>query len=167
MKLEPLFKSSNNTLIRLEDGREYSAENIISRPGCECQGEAAALTVNEDFFAVDIPWTLVGLDEDSYNEQFLSDLRDYLKILDDKKKYVIIRPVADKTPLSPVQKEDFVASYKHCARRIKDCSCVVGFSIPECCDSNIFREELSAKHKHYIYFSNDKNLLSDESVVIM
>jgi len=166
MKLQALFRAENNKLFRIEDNKEFIVTGCTVKKAENCQGEAAANEFTEEFFAIDVPWTLVGTDEDSYNEQFLSDFRDYLKILDEKKIFVYINPVADKVPETAIQREDFVASFKHCARRIKDCQSVVGFAINPCADSQLFMEELSAKHSHYIYFSKDKELLKNEGIVI-
>ena len=53
-------------------------------------------------------------------------------------------------------------------RIFKDCVSVVGFSIPSAfdeSDAKAFVEELSEKHSQYVFFSNNKALLTDEKIV--
>ena len=166
MKLEALFKTDGKKLIRISDSKEYEVKDCLKKEALECQGEAKAAGVAEPFFAINIPWTLVGLDEESYNEQFLSDLRDYLKVLDEKQIYVYINPVVDCAADTLSRKEDLVASFKHCARRIKDCTSVVGFAVPDGADEKYFIEEMNVKHSHYIYFVK-KSVSGAENVVLL
>lgn len=166
MKLESLFRAENKKLVRISDDREYQAVNCPVKEAATCLGEAKAKDVTDEFFAVNVPWSLVGFDEDNYNEQFLSDFRDFLKVLDEKKVYVYINPVVDKEISCDAQKEELTSSFKHCARRIKDCQCVVGFTIPDGADPVYFMEELSAKHAQYVYFSKDLSLENEKIVLI-
>ncbi len=166
MKLEKQFLSKNNMLYAL-DGTECSVMNSPVLKGTECCSEKAAQ--NAGFFScIELCWTQVGCNEESYNEEFLAGFRDYLKILDEKKCFAFIVPVADKLPASEDEKDAFVASFKHCARRIKDCSSVVGFALPAPetgVDSAFFMDELRQKHGHYVFFSKDDSILADSSVV--
>lgn len=114
---------------------------------------------------ISIAWSKIGLDEENYDESFLAKLRDFFKSLEDKKIYAFILPLADKIPNSESEKENFIASFKHCARRIKDCTSIVGFAVPDCVNQNIFMQELLAKHSHYIFFSKNQNLLKDKFIV--
>ena len=99
------------------------------------------------------------------NEEFLAEFRDWLKKLEDKNSFAIIIPFAENASATQEQKEIFTASFKHCARRIKDCENVIGFSVPENVEPDFFISELKAKHGHYIFFSTDENLLaSDEKI---
>lgn len=153
MKLDPKFKAENGKLFFL-DGKEFDstkAQKIDAADFIKNQG----LTGTEVPYAVLMPWSKVGLDEDSYDEDFLAKLRDVLKDFEEKNCYAIIVPVADSAAESAVQKENLTASMKHCARRIKDCENVIGFSVPAEVDQSFFIEELSAKHKQYIFFSGD------------
>ena len=166
MKLEKQFLSKDNKLYLL-DGTECPVLNIPVLSGNLCINEDYARSVNS-FSCIELGWTQVGCDEESYNEEFLAGFRDFLKVLDEKKQFVFIVPVADKVPATAEEKEAFVASMKHCARRVKDCASVVGFAVPSeetGVDSSFFMSELSAKHAHYIFFSRDSKVLSDSSVV--
>ena len=166
MKLEKQFLSKDNKLYFL-DGTECSVQNIPVLGGNLCITEEYARSVNS-FSCIELNWTQVGCDEESYNEEFLASFRDFLKVLEEKKQYVFLIPVADKLPSSEEEKEAFVASMKHCARRIKDCASVVGFAIPSeetGIDASFFISELSAKHAHYVFFSRDSKVLSDSSIV--
>lgn len=166
MKLEKQFVSKDNKLYML-DGTEVPVVNASVLEAKFCVNEASAQNVNV-FACIELPWTQIGCDEESYNEEFLARFRDFLKALDEKKVFAFIVPVADKIPSSEDEKDAFVASFKHCARRIKDCVSVAGFAVPSLetgIDSSFFMEELSQKHEHYVFFSKDGNVLSDSSVV--
>ena len=125
MKLEALFTAKDNSLFTVEgkavvldsENRIQAGESFIPMP----------LKIDAPLF-IDVAWTLVGMDEESYNEAFLANLRDYLKVMEEKKQFAVIVPVADSDAGSPDKKEAFTASMKHCARRIKDCVSVIGFA---------------------------------------
>lgn len=165
MKLEALFKSEKNTLFTI-DGREISTENLAVF-AADSLNEKAALP-DAELCIVETPWAFVGKDEESYNEEGLASLRDWLKLLEENKKFAVIKPVSE-TGLDAAQKEALTASMKHCARRIKDCVSVAGFAIPaECSDDgskSFFVEELSQKHAQYVYFSADAAVLAEEKIV--
>ena len=146
MKIEAKFYSEKNQLYFLDGSKaELNSEKIK---------------------AYDVKWTEVGLDEDSYNEEFLANVREQFKALEENGTYGFVVPVCDSACQTEEQKENLVASFKHCARRIKDCENIIGFAIPSEADSAYFMEELSAKHKHYIYFTKDQNLSkSNEKIV--
>lgn len=146
MKIEAKFYSEKNELYFLDGSKaELNSDKIK---------------------AYVVKWTEVGLDEDSYNEEFLANLRDKFKAMEDNGKYGFVVPECDSACDSEEQKEAFVASMKHCARRIKDCENIIGFSVPSEADPSFFMEELSAKHKHYIYFTKNSELSeSNEKIV--
>lgn len=165
MKLEALFKSEKNTLFTI-DGREIS---LAGAPVLNAKTLNAEAAVPEaEFCIVETEWAFVGKDEESYNEEGLASLRDWLKLLEDTKKFAVIKPVSE-NGLDAAAKEALTASMKHCARRIKDCVSVAGFAIPAVCSDNgskdSFIEELSQKHAQYVYFSADGNVLADEKIV--
>lgn len=157
MKLEAQFKSVNNRLCFL-DGREPS---IDSEKKCSLEGGSFA---KDEVFFVDMPWESVGMDEDSYNEEFLASMRDMLKGMEESSAYAVIVPVASKIPETLVEQETFIASMKHSARRIKDCKSVVGYVVPDFVNADTFMEELKAKHGHYVFFSKNPDVLKDSSV---
>lgn len=153
MKLDPKFKAENGKLFFL-DGKEFDSTRAVKIDAADFV-KNAGLSNTEVPYAVLTSWSSVGLDEDSYNEVFLAKLRDVLKEFEEKNCYAIIVPVADVTVESAAQKENLTASMKHCARRIKDCENVIGFSVPAEADKSFFIEELSAKHKQYIFFDGE------------
>lgn len=161
MKFEAKFKAEKNKLYTL-DGTPVAAEGcriITARPG-------VALDLNDGEFAgLCVNWNDAGRDEDSYNEEFLAGLRDQLKELEERHIFVFIIPMADSNEPGSAEEDAFIASFKHCARRIKDCECVAGFAVPECVDAACFISELSAKHGHYIFFSKSDALLADGGIV--
>jgi len=158
MKLEPLFKSADNRLYFL-DGREMPVDS-----GKKCSLENQSYEKDGLFF-IDMPWETVGKDEDSYNEEFLASVRDLLKKMEDCSAYAVIVPVAEKVPESEAEKEAFVASMKHSARRVKDAKSVVGYAVPGYIDAQTFIEEFRGKHGHYIYFSQNPDALKDSAIV--
>ena len=127
MKLERLFE--------VKDSKLYTVA-----------GEPVTL----DGKAFPVKWSDVEAGEGEYNEDFLAKLRDDLKSHEENKSFVFIEPVFDKNG----DYEQFTASMKHCARRIKDCVSVIGFAIPEEIfdHKDFYIEELSAKHAQYCFF---------------
>ncbi len=158
MKLEPLFRSADNRLYFL-DGREMPVDagkkSFPENVSCE----------KDSLVFVDMPWETVGKDEESYNEEFLARMRDFLKKMEDIPSYAVIFPTAESIPQSAAEKEAFVASMKHSARRIKDAKSVVGYAIPGYIDAETFVSEFSGKHSHYIYFSHEDSVLENPSIV--
>ena len=134
MKLEKLFEVKNRAL--------YTAD-----------GKA----VTTDGMAKSVAWSQVEPEPEVYDEAFLAALREELKVLEGQGKFVYIDAVFDRTGDAAA----FTAAMKHCARRIKDCVSVAGFSIPEVLAKDGFSQgsaaeefiaELSQKHGHYVFF---------------
>lgn len=142
MKLERLFEVKKSKLFKVS-GEEFpvSSKNIKS-----------------------VKWNEVEGAPEEYNEEFLAQLRDELKSLEEKKEFVFIEPVFDKTGLNENSIEQFTAAMKHTARRIKDCISVIGFAIPAEVETkkDFYIAELSQKHQQYCFFS--KNLQEDSIV---
>ena len=159
MKLEPLFTSKDNGLFAI-DGTAVSTENCTPLNAKDLTASSQLPADNKSPLLVSISWEEIGLDE-----ELLANLRDYLKVLDEENRFAIIVPEAGKSGLTAAQKDNFTASCKHCARRIKDCKSVIGFAIPEEADAATFMEELSQKHAHYIYFSKNASVLENSSIV--
>jgi len=168
MKLEPLFTSKENKLFPIGETASKTAVNMEQCKALQAKELSAASQLPADNgspLLVLITWKDIGLDDLSYNEELLANLRDFLKILDEGNRFAVIVPDAEKASLSDDEKNSFTASCKHCARRIKDCKSVIGFAIPKEADSSVFMEELSQKHAHYIYFSKSEDKLADSSIV--
>ena len=166
MKLEKRFYVESNRLYYIEGNKELEISGTrLSASACAGGGIPPADLSH--LLLVDLPWTQVGCDESSYNEEFLASFRDFLKALEEKGGYAAIIPVADRQPASG-EGEAFVASFKHCARRVKDCASVAGFAVPAGIpgvDAAFFLEELSAKHPQYVFFSGEASLLTDPGLV--
>ncbi len=132
MKFEKLFESKNHKLYKVD-------------------GEEVAVTPEMIF---PVKWSDVEGAEEEYNEDFLAHLRDELKDLEEKGKFVFLEPVYDKTA-TPGQ---FNNAMKHTARRVKDCKSVIGMAlVGEVADDvdvlNDFLEKISGKHPQYVYFA--------------
>ncbi len=164
MKIDAKFYSENSKLYFIDSKKEFDAlgaENISASEFIKMElvgGKSVP-------FAVKVKWSEVGLDGDSYMEEFLASLRDSLKSLEEKNMYAFIVPECDSKIESDSDREKFTLSMKHCARRIKDCENVIGFAVPDEAQSSFFMEELSAKHKQYVFFSKNENLLKDKAIV--
>lgn len=142
MKLERLFEVKNSKLFKVS-GEEFalSSKNIKS-----------------------IKWSDVEGAPEEYNEEFLANLRDELKSLEEKNEFVFIEPLFDKGLPDENNAEQFTAAMKHTARRIKDCVSVIGFAVPAEVEQkkDFYIAELSQKHQHYCFFSKT---LQDNSIV--
>lgn len=152
MKLEALFKSKDNKLVRIADEKEISLENLKIYKSSEVDKTVADV----DFFAIEIPWSTIEIKDGIYNEEFLANLREFLKKAEGRNQTGIIIPVIDKDYSSDEKKEAFTDAFNHTARRIKDCVSVVGFKLSDAtvnADQSIsFMETLAKKHAQYLYF---------------
>ncbi len=161
MKIEPKFYAKNNRLFFLDGTQADVAKKIDVENDLQKFNSAE----EHQIFRVKIKWNQVGSDE-NYDEEFLAKLRDALKSLEEKNAFAFIAPDSGQKNLSAVQREDFTASFRHCARRIKDCFNVIGFEIPRDADAEFFVQQLSEKHAQYIFFSSDKNLISVNEAIV-
>ena len=152
MKLDPIFTVKNHKLFKISDNSAV---------------DAAALK------KIQIKWSEVELAEESYNEEYLANLRDELKAMDDAGTFAVLVPVVDKPLDSAEQIEAFINTYNHTARRVKDCVSVAGFVLPEEITSKgfdagtpaaDFMETLAIKHAQYVYFTGNAN--APENIVV-
>ena len=131
MKLEKIFDAKDGKLIKI-DGADFHIK------------------------ALPLSWREVEPDEEgAYNEEKLAALRLELKALEGTSQFVYISPVADKNAAA----EQLTAAMKHAARRLKDCTAIAGFAIPDTFSAENaahFVEELSQKHAQYVFFSKVK-----------
>ena len=134
MKLEKIFEVKDGRLYRIGGG-EVSTDGMAER----------------------VRWSDVEPESGVYDETFLAALRDELKACEAQGTFAYIDAVFDRDG----DAAQFTAAMKHCARRIKDCASVAGFSIPgqladggfgEGAAAATYMQELSQKHAHYVYF---------------
>ncbi|MCR4579913.1 MAG: hypothetical protein K5681_06160 [Treponema sp.] len=145
MKLEAIFTVKDNQLYKISDNSLVDLSSLKK---------------------IEVLWSQVELEPESYNEEFLANLRDSLKTMELTKNFAIIVPKVDKELASAEQIETFITAFNHCARRIKDCISVAGFELPEeltksdfsaASSAQTFMDTLAIKHAQYVYFTNEKN----------
>ena len=145
MKLDPIFTVKNKKLYKISDNSEVDISTLKR---------------------IDIPWSTVELEPEAYNEEYLAQLRDQLKALEEAGLFAVLVPVADKPLETPEQEELFINAYNHTARRVKDCVSVAGLElVPQLKDKQAFMDTLAIKHAQYVYFTKAENPLSDDIVV--
>ena len=145
MKLDPIFTVKNRKLYKLSDNSEVDTSTLKR---------------------IDIPWSTVELEPEAYNEEYLANLRDQLKAMEEAGTFAVLVPVADKPLETPEQEELFINAYNHTARRVKDCVSVAGLElVPQLKDKQGFMDTLAIKHAQYVYFTKAENPLSDDIVV--
>ena len=145
MKLDPIFTVKNKKLYKIADNSEVDTSTLKR---------------------INIPWTTVEMEDETYNEEFLALLRDQLKKMEDAGIFAVLVPVADKPLDTPEQEEAFINAFNHTARRVKDCVSVAGLELaPQLKDKQAFIDTLAVKHAQYVYFTTAENPLSDDIVV--
>ncbi len=145
MKLEPIFTVKNSKLYKITDDTLVDTSTLQR---------------------IDIPWSTVEIEEESYNEEYLAQLREQLKAMENAGKFAVLVPVADKTLDTPEQEEAFINAFNHTARRVKDCVSVAGMELPpQLKDKQAFMDTLAIKHAQYVYFTKAENPLSDDIVI--
>lgn len=145
MKLDPVFTVKENKLYKIADDSQVEVNSLKK---------------------VEIKWSVIELEPETYNEEYLANLREELKPLDDTGKYVYLSPVVDKALNTPEDIELYINAINHCARRIKDCTCIAGIELPEelllkgieeGTPVSDFMETLAKKHAQYVYFASTDN----------
>lgn len=169
MKFDPLVKVVENKLVKLSDGSGLSTENlnIVQVDGVDSAQVPAAGILT----AVVCPWSKIEIGEGSYNEEILAKLRDFLKKLEDAGSFAFIVPQAQKTFADADEADSFIKAMVHTARRVKDCTSVLGFAVAaelmekdagKKLDENSwtqwFINEMNVKHAHYVYFAGKSNI---------
>ena len=153
MKLDPIFTIKNNILYKIDDNSQVATSTLKQ---------------------IEIKWSTVEISDEAYNEEYLAQLREDLKSMEEAGTFAVIVPVVDKPLESPEQTEAFINTFNHTARRVKDCESVAGFVLPEEIASKgfaagspaqDFMETLAIKHAQFVYFvkadSASKNGLPD------
>ncbi len=150
MKLDPVFTVKENKLFLIDGTTAVDTASLKK---------------------IEVKWSVVELEDEAYNEEYLASLRDELKILDESGRYAVLVPVVDKPLETAEQIELFINAYNHTARRVKDCISVAGMELPdsliEAGSSAVeeFIETLGKKHAQYVYFSKS-NKLNDSAIVL-
>ena len=140
MKLDPIFTIKNNTLYKIDNNSPVDTSTLKQ---------------------IKIKWSTVELAEESYNEEYLAQLREDLKAMEAAGTFAVLVPAVDKPLDNAEQIEAFINTFNHTARRVKDCESVAGFVLPPDVTSKGFEagtpaadfmETLAIKHAQYVYF---------------
>ena len=166
MKLDAQFESKNGKLYALKTGEEADTgalipfdSSVLSGASSEsAEAEAQKFSQNAGkIIAVYVPHRAAEISENTYDEMYLAALRVFLKSIETYGAYAVVVPISD------CGAERLTQAMCHTARRIKDCAAVIGFAIPDALtesEATTFTEAMSAKHAHYVYFSNRHTLSS-------
>lgn len=163
MKIDPVVKIENNNLVDLE-GNNIAFELVEI-----FDINSAIPTENKFIYRLNINQGQVETEPESYNEEFLAKLREYLKEMEENNQIAILNFIpgikeGDAEKIAEGKSfEDKVLAYidsiKHATRRVKDCISLIGLEINqkfiESDASNkieVLIDELIKKHSHYIYF---------------
>lgn len=163
MKFEPLVQTKENKLFLLKDNSELniadlhrvSFGDVVSNNAQVCAGKVTCVSLS---------FGDVQLENETYNEEGLALLREYLKKIEDAGGLAFIEVFANQKLDDADKADSFISAMVHAARRIKDAESVIGFSIaPELLvndskkplDANSwsmwFVNEMNVKHAHYVY----------------
>ncbi|MCK9169600.1 MAG: hypothetical protein M0P01_04225 [Treponema sp.] len=168
MKLEAQFKNKNGKLFSIKTGNEINTDSLIKVDAVSGKipepafSEFVERTADRDtvLLGICIAWSVIEISEGIYNEEFLAELRDFLKKIEQQGIYAVIIPETNGT-VTGRSFASYTAAMVHTARRIKDCESVAGFALPAELagdDSAVssFIDEMAVKHAHYVYFSPEK-----------
>ncbi len=177
MKFDPLVKVQNNKIYKIADNSELSTENLNIVKVDSDNVKNAKIPEKNILTAVVCPWSKIELGkigEENYNEELLAALREYLKSLENAGCFAFIVPQAEKSfngENAADEADNFIKAFVHTARRIKDCTSVLGFAIAtelmekdsgkkldENSWSQWFINEMNVKHAHYVYFAGKSNI---------
>lgn len=160
MKLDARFESKNGKLYALKTGAEADTGALIPFDSGVLSGASSEIAETEaqrfsdnsgKILAVYVPHRAVEISENMYDEMYLAALRVFLKSIEAYGAYAIVVPISD------CGAERLTQAMCHTARRIKDCASVIGFALPDALtesEATTFTDVMSAKHAHYVYFSN-------------
>ena len=160
MKLDAHFESKNGKLYALKTGAEADTGALIPFDSGVLSGASSEIAETEaqrfsdnsgKILAVYVPHRAVEISENMYDEMYLAALRVFLKSIEAYGAYAIVVPISD------CGAERLTQAMCHTARRIKDCASVIGFALPDTLtesEATTFTDAMSAKHAHYVYFSN-------------
>lgn len=160
MKLDALFAVKDQKLISIDNTKTYNCADFVKIDDMsKLDAGAAADTI----YLLEIPQSKVESEPEVYDEAFLAGLRDCLKALEEKNVFAVVKVIPKSAEIAggDLQNDavcNYVACCKHTARRIKDCTSVTGFAIPdEYCGgveakAAYYIDELYPKHKQYIFF---------------
>ena len=160
MKLDARFESKNGKLYALKTGAEADTGALIPFDSGVLSGASSEIAETEaqrfsdnsgKILAVYVPHRAVEISENMYDEMYLAALRVFLKSIEAYGAYAIVVPISD------CGTERLTQAMCHTARRIKDCASVIGFALPDALtesEATTFTDAMSAKHAHYVYFSN-------------
>ena len=173
MKFDPLFKSEKNRLVKIENNKTFNTEKLHLIYG-ENISSAELPAEQSELAGIQIKWSAVELQPGVYNEEYLAVLRDYLKILEQHGRFAFIIPQTVKELPDSDTVQSYIDAMVHCARRIKDCTSVIGFAVPAellAKDSDLgpnsyaqwFVNEMNVKHGHYVYFV-DSSVISEKKL---
>ena len=160
MKIDARFESKNGKLYALKTGEEADTGALIPFDSGVLSGASSEIAETEaqkfskdkgKILAVYVPHGAAEISENMYDEMYLAALRVFLKSIEAYGAYAVVVPISD------CSAERLTQTMCHTARRIKDCASVIGFALPDALtesEAAAFTDAMSAKHAHYVYFSN-------------
>ena len=160
MKIDAQFESKNGKLYALKTGAEADTGAFIPFDSGVLSGASSEIAETEaqkfskdkgKILAVYVPHGAAEISENMYDEMYLAALRVFLKSIEAYGAYAVVVPISD------CSAERLTQTMCHTARRIKDCASVIGFALPDALtesEAAAFTDAMSAKHAHYVYFSN-------------
>lgn len=177
MKLDPVFTVKENKLYKISDNSqvefclaEISDKDFIA--GIKDESLLKKITAEKNSIcSILIAQKTIEPEPEAYNEEFLAELRDALKVMEEKGLFAVLNvcPGLDDAHrakvLSGTCEDDAVSGYvmsiKHTARRVKDCESVAGVFIREDFTSEnapgkvmVLQDELLVKHAQYVFFAD-------------
>ena len=157
MKVKPLYSYSAGVLVDAEGNAlavrsaQMQAEYLFDNA---TEGAIAALALEgANFLLLRVRLAEIAPAPDTFNEAALARLRELLKKTEEKRVAVVLSIESEENPA--VAGSLFIDAAEHAARRVKDCSSLIGFAVPQWAGGDFLLEmaaRLEKKHPTLLFF---------------
>ena len=159
MKAKPLYSYSAGRLTDAEGNAVVASPAQLRiddfAAGLAEAGMAALAEKGANLILMRLSLDMIAPESDAFNEAALSRLREVLKKAEEKRVAAVIAMECAGEAKPSDASEPFIGAAEHTARRLKDCSSLIGFAAPQWADDNFLLSlaaRLEKKHPTLLVF---------------